>query len=109
MLIDDLCMHSNDNFDNVVFELYKLCEVVLPEKDTWSIEEIFKHLYPNSQLQKTGKTFEELKEILIELSERQIIILVDKGYDRFKLLKQKLSAMVTSQTKLGNNDTKIRT
>ena len=43
---------SNDDSD-IIFQLYKLSSVILPEKNTRSLDEIYKHLYPQSNLQKS--------------------------------------------------------
>lgn len=37
-------MNSQEEED-VIFELYKLRSTVLPEKNTWSIDEISTHIY----------------------------------------------------------------
>jgi len=42
---------SNDDSD-IIFQLYKLSSVILPEKNTRSLDEIYKYLYPQSNLQK---------------------------------------------------------
>ena len=43
---------SNDDSD-IIFQSYKLSSVILPEKNTRSLDEIYKHLYPQSNLQKS--------------------------------------------------------
>jgi hypothetical protein len=79
-------MSSEEN--DTIFELYKLSSVVLPEKGTWSIDEISAHLYPNSKLQKT-ETVDRLKVILKKLEEKQAIIFIN-GFESFNLVKSKL-------------------
>jgi hypothetical protein len=79
-------MSSEEN--DTIFELYKLSSVVLPEKGTWSIDDIFAHLHPNSKLQKT-ETIDRLKVILKKLEEKQAIIFIN-GFESFKLVTPKL-------------------
>ena len=79
-------MSSEEN--DTIFELYKLSSVVLPEKGTWSIDDIFAHLYPNSILQKT-EIVDRLKVILKKLEEKQAIIFIN-GFESFKLATPKL-------------------
>ncbi len=79
-------MSSEEN--DTIFELYKLSSVVLPEKGTWSIDDIFAHLYPNSKLQKT-EIVDRLKVILKKLEEKQAIIFIN-GFESFKLVTPKL-------------------
>jgi len=49
--------------DDIVFQLYKLSFTILPENNTGSIGEIYKYLYPNSNLRKS-ELFDRLKETL---------------------------------------------
>jgi hypothetical protein len=79
-------MSSEEN--DTIFELYKLSSVVLPEKGTWSIDDISAHLYPNFNLQKTVKV-DRLKVILEKLEEKQAIIFIN-GFESFKLVTPKL-------------------
>jgi hypothetical protein len=79
-------MSSEEN--DTIFELYKLSSVILPEKGTWSIDDISAHLYPNSNLQKT-EIVDRLKVILEKLEEKQAIIFIN-GFESFKLVTPKL-------------------
>lgn len=83
-------MSSEGN--DTIFELYKLSSVILPEKGTWSIDNISAHLYPNTKLQKTVTGY-KLKVILKTLEEKQAIIFIN-GFESFKLVKSKLLELV---------------
>ena len=83
-------MSSQEN--DTIFELYKLSSVVLPEKGTWSIDDISAHLYPNSKMQKT-EIVDGLKVILKKLEEKQAIIFINE-FESFKLVKSKLLEVV---------------
>lgn len=83
-------MSSEEN--DTIFELYKLSSVILPEKGTWSIDDISAHLYPNTKLQKT-EIGDKLKVILKILEEKQAIIFIN-GFESFKLVKSELLELV---------------
>jgi hypothetical protein len=83
-------MSSEEN--DTIFELYKLSSVILPEKGTWSIDDISAHLYPNSNLQKT-EIVDRLKVILKKLEEKQAIIFIN-GFESFKLVTPKLLELI---------------
>jgi hypothetical protein len=82
---------SNEEVD-IVFQLYKLSSTILPENNSRSIDEIFKYLYPNSNLRKS-ELFDRLKETLKKLEEKQAIILMD-GFKSISLIEPKLSELV---------------
>ena len=87
---------SNNN--DIVFELYKLCTVTLPEKNTWSIDEIYDHIFSKSQLQKT-ETIDELKETLKMLEEKGAIIFAD-SFNSINLVAPKLSELFDSSNRI---------
>lgn len=39
--------------NNITYELYKLCSVKMPEKTTWSIDELYDHLSIDSSTEKS--------------------------------------------------------
>ncbi len=82
---------SNDDGD-IIFQLYKLSSVILPEKNTRSLDEIYKHLYPQSNLQKSD-ILSRLKMTLKKLEEKQAVIFVD-GFNSISLVEPKLSELV---------------
>lgn len=82
---------SNDDND-IIFQLYKLSSVILPEKNTRSLDEIYKHLYPQSNLQ-TSDLLSRLKMILRKLEEKQAVIFVD-DFNSISLVEPKLSELV---------------
>ena len=86
---------SNREADNdIIFELYKLCSAVLPEKTTWSINEIAVHISSNLKLtSKTELVDNRLKQILKELEQKQAVIFVD-GFEAFNLVEPKLLELV---------------
>jgi phosphatidylinositol kinase/protein kinase (PI-3 family) len=82
---------SNDDSD-IIFQLYKLSSVILPEKNTRSLDEIYKHLYPQSKLQKPD-LLSRLKMTLRKLEEKQAVIFVD-DFNSISLVEPKLSELV---------------
>jgi hypothetical protein len=82
---------SNDDSD-IIFQLYKLSSVILPEKNTRSLDEIYKHLYPQSNFQKSD-AMHRLKMTLRKLEEKQAVIFVD-GFNSISLVEPKLSELV---------------
>ncbi len=82
---------SNDDSD-IIFQLYKLSSVILPEKNTRSLDEIYKHLYPQSNLQKPD-LLSGLKMTLRKLEEKQAVIFVD-DFNSISLVEPKLSELV---------------
>jgi hypothetical protein len=82
---------SNDDSD-IIFQLHKLSSVILPERNTRSLDEIYKHLYPQSNLQKSD-AMHRLKMTLRKLEEKQAVIFVD-GFNSISLVEPKLSELV---------------
>ncbi len=82
---------SNDDSD-IIFQLHKLSSVILPEKNTRSLDEIYKHLYPQSNLEKSD-AMRRLKMTLRKLEEKQAVIFVD-GFNSISLVEPKLSELV---------------
>ena len=78
---------------DIIFELYKLCSAVLPEKTTWSIDEIAVHLSSNLELTTKKELVDNLKQILKELEQKQAVIFVN-GFEAFNLVEQKLLELV---------------
>lgn len=91
-------MISSDD-DDIIFELYKLSSVVLPEKNTWSIEEISKRLLIELKLTKEIEILDRLKKILKTLEDKQAVIFV-KGFEAFNLVEPKLLDLV-NPSKIG--------
>ena len=67
-------MKQLDN--NIVYELHKLCSVILPEKANWSIDEIYNQLFRDSGYEKQ-ETLETLKKNFKSLDEKEAVIFVD--------------------------------
>jgi len=84
-------IHNN----NIVHELYKLCTVVLPEKVTWSIDELHSHINSNKSVEKSH-SFQTLKKELKRLEDNGAIILVDE-YRSINLIGPKLSELLDDQ------------
>ena len=82
---------SYDDSD-IIFQLYKLSSVILPEKNTRSIEEIYEHLYPQSNLHKPN-LLSRLKMTLKKLEEKQAVIFVN-GFTSISLVEPKLAELV---------------
>jgi hypothetical protein len=73
--------------DNLIFRLQKLCSAVLPEKSTWSLDEIYNKLYGGSN--ERLKTLEDLKTDLKKLEEKGAVIFVD-DFESISLVEPKL-------------------
>ena len=82
---------SYDESD-IIFQLYKLSSVTLPEKNTRSLEEIYKHLYRQSNLHRAD-LLSRLKMILKKLEEKQAVIFVN-GFTSISLVEPKLAELV---------------
>ena len=82
---------SNDDSD-IIFQLHKLSSVILPEKNTRSLDEIYKHLYPQSNLHKAD-LMSRLKMTLKKLEEKQAVIFVN-GFTSISLVEPKLAELV---------------
>jgi hypothetical protein len=83
----------NNNYDSdIIFQLYKLSSVILPEKKTRSLEEIYKHLYPQSSLHQAD-LLSRLKMTLKKLEEKQAVIFVN-GFTSISLVEPKLAELV---------------
>jgi len=80
------------NNNNIVHELYKLCTVVLPEKASWSIDELHTHIYSNKSVEKSHSS-QTLKKELKRLEDNGSIILVDE-YRSINLVGPKLSELL---------------
>jgi hypothetical protein len=64
----------------------------LPEKNTRSLDEIYEHLYPQSNLHKPD-LLNRLKVTLKKLEEKQAVIFVD-GFNSISLVEPKLAELV---------------
>ena len=73
-------------------ELHKLCMVVLPEKSTWSIDEIHTNIYSNKSVDKS-QSFQTLKNELKRLEVKGAVVLVDE-YRSIKLVAPKISELL---------------
>ncbi len=78
--------------DSLVYKLQKLCSSVLPEKSTWSIDEIYNKLYGDSKYEKQ-KTLENLEEGLKRLEEKGAVIFVN-DFESISLVEPKLLELV---------------
>ncbi len=85
---------SSPNKNNIAYELYKLCSVKMPEKTTWSIDELYDHLCTHSSEEKSI-TLQGLKDELKGMEEKGAVILVD-GYNSINLVGPKLSELFDS-------------
>ncbi len=81
-----------NHLNNFIYELHKLCSVILPEKVTWSIDEIYNQLYHDDKNEKQ-QTMETLKKDLKSLEEKEAIIFVD-GFNSINLVEPKLLELV---------------
>ena len=55
-------MISSSEDDDIIFELYKLSFVILPEQNIWSIKEISKRLIIELKLTKEAEIVKRLKK-----------------------------------------------
>ena len=80
--------------NNIAYELYKLCSVKMPEKTTWSIDELYDHLCTHSSEEKSI-TLQGLKDELKGMEEKGAVIFVD-GFNSINLIAPKLSEQFDS-------------
>ncbi len=85
-------MISNQDLD-VIFELCKLSSVVIPEKNTWSLDELLERFIIESEITDKSEIVDRLKEILKELEQKKAIIFVN-GFQAFNLVEPKLLELV---------------
>jgi hypothetical protein len=85
-------MISNQDLD-IIFELYKLSSVVIPEKNTWSLDELLERFIIESETTDKSEIVDRLKQILNELEQKQAIIYVN-GFQAFNLVEPKLLELV---------------
>jgi hypothetical protein len=78
--------------NDIIQELYKLCTMVLPEKTTWSIDEIHTRIYSNKSVDKS-QSFQTLKQELTRLEDKGAVVLVDE-YQSITLVAPKLSELL---------------
>jgi hypothetical protein len=81
-----------NQLNNIIYELHKLCSVVLPEKVTWSIDEIYNQLNRDDKNEKQ-QIIETLKKNLKSLEEKEAIIFVD-GFNSINLVEPKLLELI---------------
>jgi len=79
---------NNLDTEQIVYEIYKLRSAVLPEKNTWSIDEISERLSAEYQISRS-ELDDRLKVILKELEDKQAIIFIN-GFKAFSLVEPKL-------------------
>lgn len=105
---------TNQNIDkdidgekDILYELHKLCEVVLPEKPDWSLDEIYDNIYRqndfnnnNNDKFKENEYKEILKKKLLELEKQDALIFIN-GFDSFNIIRPKLLDIIS------NSDNKI--
>jgi hypothetical protein len=78
--------------NNFIYELHRLCLVILPEKVTWSIDEIYNQLYRDDKNEKQ-QTIKTLKKNLKILEEKEAVIFVD-GFNSINIVEPKLLELI---------------
>jgi hypothetical protein len=86
-------MMININNDDIIYELFKLSSVVLPEKNTWSLNEILERLIIDSEVTNKIEMSARLKKILKDLEEKQAVVFVNE-FEAISLVEPKLQELV---------------
>ena len=85
----------NSYKNNIAYELYKLCSVKMPEKTTWSIDELYAHVFTHPS-EKNLITLQGFKDELKGMEEKGAVILVE-GFNSINLIAPKLSELFDSR------------
>ena len=88
---------SNDESD-IIFEIYKLSSSIIPEKNTWSLDEISTHITNNESLLSKPELMDRLRGILKELEGKQAVIFIN-GFESINLDEPKLFEIVNVSNK----------
>lgn len=83
----------NIDDDKIIYELFKLSSAVLPEKNTWSLNELLERLLIDSDITSDIEMTTRLKKILKGLEEKQAVVFVNK-YEAISLIEPKLQDLV---------------
>lgn len=99
---------------DVVYELFKLSSTFLPEKSTWSIDQIYQRLFAKGNVEEVDKgvegkeekeskidinkqqnpeILENLKQTLIDLEKKQAVIFAD-GFNSISFVEPKLAELI---------------
>jgi hypothetical protein len=84
------------NEQDIIYELYKLASVILPEKSDWSIDDLYNHIYKNSESKKS-EDLQKLKDILKNLEQKQGVVFKD-GFNSIDLIESKLRELTDSKS-----------
>lgn len=85
----------NINEQHIIYELYKLASVILPEKADWSIDDLYNHIYKNSESKKP-ENLQKLKDVLKNLEQKQGVVFKD-GFNSIDLIESELRELTDSK------------
>lgn len=80
----------------LIYELYKLASVILPEKADWSINDLYNQIFKNSESRKSDD-LQKLKDVLKNLEQKQGVSFKD-GFNSIDLIESKLGELIDSKT-----------
>lgn len=78
----------------IVYELYKVASVILPEKADWSIDDLCNQVFKNNESKKV-EDVNKLKELLKKL-EKNAVVFKD-GYNSIDLVESELASLIDSK------------
>jgi hypothetical protein len=84
------------NEQSIIYELYKLASVILPEKADWTVDDLFNNIYKNSESKKP-ENLQNLKNVLKNLEQKQAVVFKD-GFNSIDLIESKLRELTKSKS-----------
>lgn len=84
------------NEQEIIYQLYKLSSVVLPEKADWSIDDLYNYIHKNSESKKP-ENLQKLKDVLKNLEQKQGVVFND-GFNSIDLIESKLRELTDSKS-----------
>lgn len=83
-------MRIDDN--QIIYELFKISSVILPEKNDWSLDDVLNRLSTTLESTNRAELGERIRKVLKDLEQKQAVIFVN-GYDAFNLVEPKLAEL----------------
>ncbi len=83
------------NEHDIIYEIYKLASVILPEKADWSIDDLYNQVFKTTESKKPAD-LQKLKEVLKKLEQKNAVVFKD-GFNSIDLIESKLVDLVDSK------------